>query len=77
MTLTMIQNSHHHGLADEENGRAEEAGEGLRLQGEPVAAEDGFEMLVGQVKAEEMRLGRGGVGGVVHDAQPGLKEAAA
>jgi hypothetical protein len=38
-------------LGDEKGRRAEEAGEGLRLQREPVAAKNRFEMGVRQMKA--------------------------
>ena len=37
-------------LGDKKGRRAEEAGEGFRLQREPVAAENGFEMGVRQMK---------------------------
>lgn len=40
------------GLADEKDGGAEEAGEGFGLEGEPIVAEGGAEVKMGQMEAD-------------------------
>ena len=43
---------HDDGLPDEEYGRSEKPGEGLRLQGEPVISKDGGQMEMRAVKSQ-------------------------
>jgi hypothetical protein len=65
-------------LVDALQKRLRQAGGDLQAAvGEIQGLRGSNQMLVGQVKAEEMLLGGGCVSRIVHDAPPGLKEAAA